>query len=156
VASFIFDGVPAPPPPDQYCAPWLAERQVQVGPARKVGTEGSFHPPYKNKQCNDCHDFTKSGGLVAPRKELCFRCHDTIIQGAYIHAPAASGECLNCHLPHDSPFASLLKEEKAKLCTSCHAEPRMARSLHERAARAAIHCTDCHDPHAGTTKFFLK
>ena len=156
VASFVFDGVPAPPAPDQYCAPWLTERQVVAGPAGQAGPGGSFHPPYKEKRCNDCHDLSKTKGLVAPLKELCFRCHDTIIQGAYAHAPAASGECLNCHLPHDAPYVSLLKEDTAKLCNSCHAEPRMALSLHDRSAKAGITCPECHDPHAGSTKFFLK
>ena len=28
ISSLLFDGVPAPPEPDVYCAPWLAAKQA--------------------------------------------------------------------------------------------------------------------------------
>jgi hypothetical protein len=46
--------------------------------------------------------------------------------------------------------------DKAGLCDSCHVQKRLAPGLHSRVARAAIICTDCHDPHAGDARYFLK
>ena len=162
VVSLLFDGVPAPPQPDVFCAPWLAAKQAGYssnGAAKKNGTprpQTSVHPPFQEKKCDDCHDRTKQSGLVAPKKELCFLCHDYIIKGTFVHAPAAGGECLACHVPHDSSYPYLLKSERAKLCSSCHAEQRLARGLHEKVAKANLVCTDCHDPHTGSNRFFLK
>jgi len=162
VASFIFDGVPAPPVPEEYCASWMAARQGQ-GQSSSNGKEGkapasqgSSHPPYAEKRCNDCHDTSKEGGLATPRDKLCFLCHEDILKGLHTHAPAVAGNCLACHLPHDAVFPSLLKMDKAKLCDSCHVEKRQAPGLHSRVAKAGILCTDCHDPHAGSAKYFLK
>jgi predicted CXXCH cytochrome family protein len=157
VASYIFDGVPAPPLPEEYCASWLAAKQEQGGQAKKeVKEQGSVHRPYKEKKCKDCHDTSKSGGLIAPPRTLCLLCHGNIVKGAYGHAPAVSGDCLACHLPHDSVFPYLLKKEKDKICVSCHIEQRMAQGLHDRVAKAGILCYDCHNPHAGNVKYFLK
>ena len=157
LTSYIFDGVPAPPDPEKYCAAWLAAKQEKSGGVKKAVKEhGSVHPPYKEKRCKDCHDTSKAGGLVAPTKELCFMCHDTIVKGAYGHAPAVSGDCLACHVPHDSNYPHLLKEEKDKICLSCHKERRMAQGLHDRVAKAGIVCYDCHNPHAGNAQYFLK
>ncbi len=159
VTSYIFDGVPAPPVPEEYCAAWLAARQDQTSSARrqaKAEPEGSSHRPYKEKECTKCHDTSKLGGLILPRKELCLKCHDYIIKGAYGHAPAVAGDCLVCHLPHDSVYPSLLKQKKTTICGLCHVERRTAQSLHERAAQAKIACSDCHDPHAGNLPYFVK
>jgi predicted CXXCH cytochrome family protein len=157
VASYVFDGYPAPPLPEVYCASWLAAKQGQTSSATmKVKDQGSVHLPYKEKSCTDCHDTTKTGGLVVPSKELCLLCHDYIIKGAYTHAPAVSGNCLTCHLPHDSAFPALLKREKGKLCIVCHVEPRVAPGLHKQVTNAGIVCSDCHNPHAGSTQYFLK
>ena len=160
VASYIFDGMPAPVQPETFCASWLAARQSLVSSAQKKAgaatSQGSSHPPYKEKECNKCHDTTKTGGLKAPRRELCLLCHDYILKGAYAHAPATSGECLACHLPHDAVYPSLLKYDKARLCVSCHAEQRQARGLHDKSAKAGLFCSDCHDPHVGNNRYFLK
>jgi predicted CXXCH cytochrome family protein len=157
VASYIFDGVPAPPLPEEYCASWLAAKQEQAGQSKKEAKEhGSVHRPYQEKKCKSCHDTSKPGGLIAPPRALCLMCHGNIVKGAYGHAPAVSGDCLACHLPHDSVFPSLLKHEKDKICVSCHMERRVAQGLHDRVAKAGIVCFDCHSPHAGNVKYFLK
>lgn len=161
--SFLFDGVPAPPPPDQYCSAWLAAKNGTANGSSAGKTDGSairpkgsVHLPYQEKRCDDCHDRTKGTGLRMSKNQLCFKCHDYIIKGAFAHAPAVSGECLSCHLPHDSTLPSLLKRENGKLCGTCHTEQRGYVSLHHKVAQKNIPCYDCHSPHAGDNRYFLK
>ena len=159
--SLLFDGVPAPPPPKEYCAPYLASLQPKTnGNGSTNGTHtkpaGSVHPPYQEKRCDDCHDKTKGTGLLMPKEELCFKCHADITKGAYVHAAAASGACLFCHLPHDSSLPFLLKAKKAELCTSCHKEQRVSSQLHQKVAALSVACSDCHNPHAGNARYFFK
>jgi predicted CXXCH cytochrome family protein len=161
VSSLLFDGVPALPEPDTYCAPWLAARQAPLSSSRTGKTvpakpQGSTHLPYVEKQCNDCHDKSKDKGLVAPPEKLCFICHDTIVTGAFVHAPAGSGNCLACHVPHDSVLPRLLAKEDGKLCLHCHQEARMSTRVHEKSNELKIPCYDCHDPHAGSNRYFFK
>jgi predicted CXXCH cytochrome family protein len=160
IASLLFDGVPALPVPEKFCASWMAEKEAEEKLARQKekgpAPSGSSHPPYAEKKCNSCHDTSKEGGLAAPMEKLCFLCHKDIIKGAEVHAPAVAGNCLACHQPHDSVFPSLLKTEKAKLCDSCHMEKRLTTGLHASVSKAGLVCTDCHDPHAGNAKYFLK
>jgi len=157
-SSFLFDGVPAPPEPDLYCAPWLAAKQAPLssGRAELAKPRGSTHLPYAEKQCNDCHDKNKDRGLVAPPEKLCFICHDTITTGAFVHAPAGAGDCLACHMPHDSTLPRLLTKENGKLCLHCHQEARMSTRIHEKTSEQKIPCYDCHNPHAGSNRYFFK
>ena len=159
-ASLVFDGVPALPVPEKFCASWMAEKEAQEKLARKkekvAESSGSSHRPYAEKHCDSCHDTSKEGGLAAPRDKLCFLCHKEIIEGEEVHAPAVAGNCLSCHQPHESAFPSLLIIEKAKLCDTCHVQKKLAPGLHSQVFKAGLICTDCHDPHAGNTKYFLK
>ena len=161
-SSFLFDGVPAPPEPDAYCTPWLAAKQAPLSSSSggkkpaSAKPQGSTHLPYVEKQCNDCHDKSKDRGLVAPPEKLCFTCHDTIIKGAFVHAPAVAGDCITCHLPHDSVLPHLLAKENGKLCLQCHQEARLATGVHEKSKESKIPCYDCHNPHAGSNRYFFK
>lgn len=163
ITSLLFDGVPAPPQPDLYCAPWLAAKQAPLSSSRtaamkaaSAAPKGSVHLPYQEKQCNDCHDKSKEGGLVAPPEKLCFICHEYIIKGAYTHGPAGVGDCLDCHQPHDSSLPHLLSKENGKLCLHCHQEARISPKIHDKSAELKIPCYGCHDPHAGSNRYFFK
>jgi len=159
VASYIFDGVPAPPEPEIYCSAWLKARQASYSSGKKGGAsapQGSLHRPYKEKRCNDCHDKSKENGLVAPNDQLCFRCHKEILKGMHVHAPAGAGDCLACHLPHDSTLPYLLAKDKDKLCIHCHQEARQAQAMHGKFVEMKLPCYDCHNPHAGSTRYFYK
>ncbi len=159
--SLLFDGVPPPPPPEAYCSGWLADKERaargDVAPVTAPVVKGSVHAPYKEKRCTDCHDTGKQRGLILPPNKLCFSCHDDVVNGStFVHAPAATGDCLACHRPHDSSFSALLKAEKAEICLTCHGEKRLAGGLHGKVAAAGVVCSDCHDPHAGDNRYFLK
>jgi len=164
VLTTIFDGVPSPPPPEQVCAEF-AEKKVaelrdelsgkKVADQGKKTGEGSEHPPYTEKRCDDCHNKTKESGFVTAKEDLCDVCH-AAFKDAYVHGPVASKACLFCHEPHNSNFPSLLKKNPAELCASCHLEKRSASALHDKVALKKLGCTDCHDPHYGKVPYFLK
>lgn len=128
-----------------------------LGSAAIAGAKGkgSVHLPYRQQSCSACHDKTNSTGLLYPKSELCLTCHDDILKKAYAHAPAAAGDCLACHLPHDSALPSLLRVENGRLCNTCHAEQRIFAKLHRNMANKHVSCLECHNPHTGNNRYFL-
>lgn len=164
VLTTVFDGVPELPPPEQICTTYadlkLTEYKEELAGAKKAAEEGrsqgSVHLPYDEKKCNDCHDKNKDDGLVRPAKELCLMCHKGFFKGHFQHGPAAVGDCLSCHLPHNSAYTSLLKEDRKAICDLCHKEQRAALGLHNKVAERKLACADCHDPHYGSSPYFLK
>ena len=162
ITSTIFDGVPSMPPAEQYCQDFHqralteereAEKKKQLAQEKE---EASEHPPYAEKDCNDCHDKSTDSGFVAPEKDLCFVCHKGFLKGAFAHGPAAVGACGTCHVPHNSKYGKLLKKPKDQICGVCHQEQRVAQGLHGSAMSKGMVCTDCHNPHAGNERFFLQ
>jgi len=164
VLTTIFDGVPSFPPQEELCKEYAENMMaasakgaaVKQGETEKPSQEGSRHQPYDEKRCDDCHDKEKEGGLIKPKNELCFVCHVDFIKGGFIHGPVAVGDCLACHLPHTASFKSLLKIDRSQICSSCHKEKRLAAALHDSVRSKKMDCADCHDPHSGTARYFLK
>jgi predicted CXXCH cytochrome family protein len=162
VTTTIFDGVPSLPEPQQYCQEYhenklKSEREeAKSKEAVEPVATGSVHPPYRQKQCERCHDKSKDSGLIRPKNEICFVCHPKIIKKSFVHGPASVGGCLECHDPHSSNFPSLLKFERATICSVCHRERRMADAMHTKVIAKGMVCVDCHNPHAGDAQFFLK
>ena len=166
VLSTIFDGVPSLPPAGEICDAYYHERvaaeaaglEILTEGADAVQNKGSLHKPYKEKNCNDCHSKNKNvnAGLMAPKRELCQVCHQDFIKGHNVHGPVAVGDCLACHFPHNSQYPSLLKADPDEVCATCHQESRLAAAMHDRFAVKTISCGECHDPHAGDARYFLK
>ena len=164
ILSTIFDGVPSYPPPEEFCRDYHENSKGAGGkdlPAKDQvgesgGSQSSRHQPYEEKRCDDCHDKTKEGGLVTAKIELCFQCHKDFIKGSYVHGPVAVGDCLACHEPHTSRYASLLKADKNQICSVCHREKRLSIALHDKVSERQISCSDCHDPHYGSASYFMK
>ena len=162
ISTTVFDGAPSLPPAAEYCRDYhekamAEEREAEV--KKKANDQlqtASAHPPYVEKRCDGCHDKTTDSGFVAPRAELCSVCHKNFLKGELGHGPAVVGACLSCHVPHDSKFPRLLKKPVNELCAGCHLEGRLSKSLHDKVFSKGIVCTDCHDPHSGNTKYFLK
>jgi len=160
VTSTIFDGVPSMPPAEQYCKDYheqatldmlMAERKQQQNIVQE-----SKHPPYAEKRCNDCHNKDAESGFVVAADALCAHCHKGFPKGNFLHGPAAVGGCLKCHLPHTSQNPNLLTKPKGELCGVCHTESRVALGLHDTMTTKGLACTDCHDPHGGNNRFFLR
>ena len=175
VYTTLFDGVPPLPSldrlcrekADEVCTPRLDEYcpdyekrliAAREEAAKKEGrvVKRSSHPPYAQKKCRDCHDFTTGVGFVAPEKQLCFVCHKNFIRGTHVHGPVAVGDCLACHLPHDSQYTSLLQQERTAICAKCHQEKRVAESMHKQVIDHNMACVDCHDPHSSNARYFLR
>ena len=164
VITTIFEGVPSLPPAEDLCKEYHEQKVAAELSAATKGGENSgvvetvTHLPYEQKKCNDCHSENKdtNQGFVRPLQELCFGCHKGFIKGSFVHGPAAVGDCLACHLPHTSNNPALLKTSKDKLCEVCHREVRVAAGMHERLSAKQMTCLDCHNPHFGDIRYFLK
>ncbi|GFO64766.1 cytochrome c [Geomonas paludis] len=166
----VLDGYPTLPPVEDLCRDSAAQaveaalkKQEVVAAAAGQAPVRSTHLPYLEKRCNDCHKADKSasdagdeGGLLKSPEELCFMCHKGLLNKPFHHGPAAVGECLACHLPHDSENAALLVLGKDGLCKKCHTEARAAARMHAQFSDKNMPCINCHDPHSGDTRFFLK
>lgn len=168
ILTTIFDGVPSQVPPQQvleeYYQQRLAAEVARKAAAGKTGdgeesVPGSRHRPYAEKKCQACHDFTSRVGLVRPQRELCVMCHkDFIIRDKTlnVHGPVAVGDCSACHLPHTSPNKALLERNETQICSKCHQERRQAARMHDKVIARGMTCVDCHDPHYGAARYFLK
>ena len=162
ITSTIFDGVPSLPPAEQYCREYHerarteereVERQKQLAALKEASSE---HPPYAEKLCSNCHDKNTDSGFVTPLKELCAVCHPNVAKAPFVHGPAAVGGCLKCHVPHNSPNSFLLTSPKAELCGVCHKEARLTEGMHGKVLARGVTCIECHDPHGGNNRYFLK
>ncbi|MBJ6751533.1 cytochrome c3 family protein [Geomonas anaerohicana] len=159
----FFDEVPVLPPVEEYCAEAAVKNTVQTSAGKPVAVvkpeyKPSSHPPYEEKRCNGCHEAEKTtiSGLIRPRNELCFLCHPRILKHRFAHGPAAEGDCLACHFPHEGSYPSLLLLEPERLCDKCHLEARAAAGMHAKIEANGVRCIDCHDPHSGDSRYFLK
>lgn len=166
ILTTIFDGVPSLPDQTEVCEEYYvarteaeaAGRALELSEGGRAGKSGSSHKPYDEKKCNDCHSNDKNvnAGLIVPKQELCSVCHTDFVEGDNVHGPVAVGDCLACHLPHSSNHTSLLKEDPDLICATCHQENRLAVAMHDRFVVKVISCGECHDPHAGDARYFLK
>jgi predicted CXXCH cytochrome family protein len=117
-------------------------------------------------RCHDREDLTKGRYHAAEAKRSCGACHDPhggdnpsflLAQdwGEYLHGPVAVGDCDFCHhyrAPHaveDEPTGP------SHLCHRCHREADLTTGQHH-ATLPEQACVDCHDPHGGADRFFLR
>lgn len=123
---------------------------------------GSVHQ--RNEvSCADCHNpmsKASSEGLMAKQSisETCATCHKDIrVQfNRRSHMPLPEGlmTCADCHNPHGSLNASLLKTDTVnETCFQCHAEKR-GPFLFEHAP-VRDNCLNCHTPHGSNQHALL-
>jgi predicted CXXCH cytochrome family protein len=158
VLTTVFDGVPSLPPAEQFCQDYADEPGQSVAKAtasEQAAFAGSSHQPYAEKSCGLCHKSSQDNALIVPKDELCFVCHTDFVQGVNVHGPVSVGDCLACHLPHDSSYAFLLQADRNTICGRCHVEERLAAGMHNTLKDRGMDCVDCHDAHAGNNRYFL-
>ncbi len=125
------------------------------------------HQPVEDGDCLECHvrksgkhplPSGKSFGLSGGGSALCYKCHDSFGEQKFVHGPVASGDCIECHDPHASSVAALLKQGGRRLCLECHADfeegVKEAKSIHPPVKKND--CTVCHDSHASEFGMLLK
>ncbi|NOX37615.1 MAG: hypothetical protein GXO78_08770 [Calditrichaeota bacterium] len=158
ILSTLFDGVPPPGQQEQVQLPdtlTLAKRREMLAQMRRPKIEYSFHPPYRDKECDSCHDLDRGNRLLEPQPDLCYGCHDDFSEGFnYLHGPVASGNCTACHNPHMTKNPQLLKRVKQELCLFCHDQNRLATTEAHR-DKMEMDCQVCHNPHGENNKFYL-
>ena len=138
----------------------------------------TVHPVAQD--CETCHQYNEGEHpskfnkftLTEKIPELCYNCHDaiqtSIINFKVIHgATKINKSCLNCHSPHSSDNAKLLKNEGNELCFSCHNKvieanghkiPNIKQKVTiSKVIHAAIEdgCITCHKPHSSDRKNLL-
>jgi predicted CXXCH cytochrome family protein len=104
-----------------------------------------------------------SGMLVFPvlsaRAEdpPCYECHDDFPKKLeafkFKHDPAASGDCMACHVDHKDEEKLMLVKEGAALCAECHDDVAKGTSVHAPVKEGK--CTSCHNPHGSANKKLL-
>lgn len=149
VLSFFFDGVPPLPLAK---APAVAASQPATAPVQASVT--FVHGPYAAKLCNACHESGGANGLVAPKDQLCARCHQIELRRRFIHGPLAAGGCLVCHDPHSSSFGHLLVASPEGFCLRCHDRRALVDNPGHRGEAGS--CTTCHDAHMSDRRFLLR
>lgn len=114
-----------------------------------------YHEPYKDKQCDNCHQTRGSNQLTEPQPELCYNCHDDFSeQYDVLHGPVAGGYCTGCHNPHKSKIKKLLKSKGQQLCLNCHNKKDiMLNEIHFDIEDTS--CIECHNPHGGDDRFLI-
>ncbi len=148
----------------------------------RLRTQKWTHGPYGAGDCERCHSFggslafrsnapkyTVAAATTAPRRllmpveELCFTCHTT--KSAEIadrldlrlHGPVASGLCVGCHSPHQSPRRYMLRgKDNQELCTNCHEIEGIRQRSAIHAAKPDDDCLACHNPHMGRSAMNLR
>jgi predicted CXXCH cytochrome family protein len=168
--EFFFDGVPplegpeeplGPPPPEVAAHGPTLEERAAMQRERLAVVERSFHPPFRDKRCEQCHTIERSGGwiqgtpeLLAPKEQLCQRCHVAPAR-QFVHGPVATVSCYACHEHHAASQPHLLKQAPQRLCAQCHhGETFVTEKAH--AAYGQQSCVACHDPHGSDQPFLLR
>ena len=114
--------------------------------------------------CTNCHTIMQHVSIKYQLKtvfepDTCFQCHKDRRAQMYrsAHMPVREGKvvCSDCHNPHGSATAALLREPSInETCYKCHAEKRGPFLFEHAPVRE--NCENCHDPHGSVNEYLLK
>lgn len=119
------------------------------------GETVSFHEPYLERKCSECHNMQNAKISLLSSSKLCYKCHDDFNDDyKVLHGPVASGDCLVCHSPHRAKHKYLLVKSIQTLCLNCHdLDVLGGKNEHKDIIRTT--CLECHNPHGGDTNMIL-
>jgi len=117
----------------------------------------------KRTEC-DFKTFIDLKNLPAQAKSLiCLKCHAANATftlhnwnaGAHAVADVSCSDCHNVHMGHN---LKVRPRDTAEMCERCHQDIKVAFTLpnHHPVPEKKIFCTDCHDPHGGSTEKGLR
>jgi predicted CXXCH cytochrome family protein len=87
-------------------------------------------------------------GVVAPEPRLCTSCHraQQHISAGHARRRGGAATCTQCHDPHASDEATLLRHSQPKLCLKCH-ELASLQTRHAGQLGPESDCSRCHTIH---------
>ena len=161
VLTFFVDGVPEPGaeptvgyPVDSHAMVGPPGQEAEASP--RARTVHYAHPPYRENRCGSCHNPQDGQVQRSPEEGLCLTCHGELARKpTFLHGPVAVNACTFCHHHHTSTYPNLLLEDPAVICFGCHEEDDLTTGPHHE-DRSTQPCLQCHDPHGGSDRFFLK
>ena len=146
--TFFFDGVPNP-----NALPITATSGGRAVSMRASPTY-SGHPPFLAEECSACHKSKFSQQAITA--EVCAECHDGVRdQFPFMHGPVIVGACLWCHVPHESAYSHLLKQEPRVVCGQCHELAQLSTEGVPGHADEERSCLDCHSGHGSVRRYML-
>ncbi|MFH1321656.1 MAG: cytochrome c3 family protein [Bacteroidota bacterium] len=158
--SFLFDGVPDPNNKEiinsNDSLSQLDSANIIEAPRKNLISKKSIlHPPYKERECANCHDKSVISMLLHPQPGLCYGCHEDFDKMYnFVHGPVAGGYCTSCHNPHMAKLEKLLLRSGQQLCLYCHNSTRVFKNnIHKDIGD--INCSECHNPHGGEDRYLL-
>lgn len=144
VLTFFFEGVP---PPGQKAHEAAGMSAVETRLAEPV----SFHRAFREDRCSECH-VGKKRPLKETVPDLCWRCHPRPEPShPWNHAPERIGDCLACHLGHETMTPYLLLRQGKDLCYKCHRNTYVE-DLPAHKDTVLDICVSCHPYHEGGTR----
>ena len=120
----------------------------------------SLHKPFGDYQCSACHS-NKSEWRIEDDYKICLKCHKNSLSSFNkINSHMVVGDkgrfCGNCHNPHASDGANLIKGSETTVCYYCHDDSKKymvkSRYVHPKMDE----CSQCHESHGSNNSFFLK
>ncbi len=119
----------------------------------------NVHPPVL-EGCDTCHEGASNRVIEDGTKSLCLLCHDEVgqrIEQAHVqHAAMEVAECTDCHNPHASKQANLVRHPAGRVCTECHEEQGAGSGEVAHGVIDWIGCEACHEPHGGRRPGLLR
>ena len=112
------------------------------------------HQPFTQGKCQVCHSQEQNS-------DLCLGCHENVMDSfnqPFNHiTPGAGGSfCFNCHTPHASQQAGLVRGYPGEVCRSCHAGKFDRRKSNLHLHPNVNRCGDCHQLHGANGPAMLK
>lgn len=134
------------------------------------------HEPFVSGMCDMCHEINSEGKIKVKEdiKKVCLVCHSDLAgkEDKFVHPAYEMMECTECHDPHTSAYARLLKKGISEICFSCHGKEVAKKHPYDVSPSNKIileksnkiwfnysnklTCVSCHKPHTANQSFLLK
>jgi len=120
----------------------------------------NLHEPFAGGKCDTCH-LKGSKKLKTTSTRLCSKCHASVMSSfnkRYSHLVSGvdGNACMNCHNPHASDGAALIKGQLSRVCYTCHSETEKYAEVSSYTHSKLGQCSSCHSSHGSNERYFMK